>query len=273
MGPAVSMRGADDILQYQPTIMKSLSAEQEKIEKRCDTRQWYSQRLGRLLLDEERRQLDDILPYLFGYHLVQVGKFTEEDLLGASRVLHRVVMDQDYGANPLRPAFYSYPDALPIESDSIDVLVLHHTLEFEPDPHQILREADRTLIPEGHVVIMCFNPWSLWGVWRIILKRRGRAPWCGQFFSATRLKDWLALLGFDTVLARPYFFRPPVHNERVMHKLRFLDRLGQRWWPLLPAAYIIVAKKRVATLTPIKPRWRPRRSRQFAPDVAGPVPN
>jgi len=253
--------------------MKSPPSYHEGTDKRCDVRVWFTQRLGQRLLDQECRHLEEVLPYLFGYHLVQVGRFTDQDLIGASRVLHRVVMDPDYGANPLTPGFYGCADALPIESDSIDVLLLHHTLEFEPDPHQVLREADRTLIPEGHVVIMCFNPWSLWGLWRLVLKRKGRAPWCGQFLSHTRLKDWLALLGFDIVVAKPYFFRPPLHSERIMQKLQFLDRLGERWWPVLPGSYLIVAKKRVATLTPIKPRWRPRRSRQLAPDLAGPTAN
>lgn len=247
--------------------------DQAQTDKRGDARRWFSQPLGQQLLSEERRYLEEALPYLFGYHLVQVGRLAEPDLVGSSRVLHRVVMDQDYASTPVVPSFYGYPDQMPIESCSIDVLVLHHTLEFEPEPHQVLREADRVLIPEGHVVIMCFNPWSLWGLWRLALKHRGKAPWCGQFLSHTRLKDWLALLGFDLIMTKPYFFRPPLHNERVMQRLQFLDRLGARWWPLFSGAYLIIAKKRVATLTPLKPRWRPRRARLAAPDIARPAPN
>lgn len=253
--------------------MKSPPNYYEGADKRCDVRHWFAQRLGQRVLAQECEHLAEVLPYLFGYHLVQIGRFADRDILSSSRVLHRVVMDPDYGVNPLTASFYGYPDALPIESHSIDVVVLHHTLEFEPDPHQVLREADRTLIPEGHVVILCFNPRSLWGLWRLVLKRKGRAPWCGQFLSATRLKDWLALLGFDIVVIKPYFFCPPIHNERVMQKLRFLDRLGEKWWPVFPGSNLIVAKKRVATLTPIRPRWRPRRSRLLAPDLARPAHN
>ena len=253
--------------------MKSPPVYHEGVAHRCEVRDWFTQPLGERLLCEERRYLDEVLPYLFGYHLVQVGRFSACDLLYPSRVLHRVVIDPDYGTNPLVPDIYGCPDSLPVESGSVDVLLLHHTLEFEPEPHQVLREADRVLIPEGHAVILNFNPWSIWGMWRLAARRGGRAPWCGQFISLTRLKDWLALLGFDVVTCRPYFFLPPLHSEAIMQKLQFLDRLSERWWPLLPGAYLIVAKKRVATLTPIRPRWRPRRSRLLAPDLARPAHN
>lgn len=241
-----------------------MPGDQAQANRRDDARRWFSEPLGQQLLNEECRYLEEALPYLFGYHLVQVGRLAGPDLIGSSRVLHRMIMDQDDAPSPVAPSFFGYADQMPIESCSIDVVVLHHTLEFEADPHQVLREADRVLIPEGHMVVLCFNPWSLWGLWRLLLKRRGRAPWSGQFLSHTRLKDWLVLLGFDLTMSKPYFFRPPLRNERIMHRLQFLDRLGARWWPLLAGAHLIIAKKRVATLTPLKPRWRPRHDRVAA---------
>jgi len=89
--------------------------------------------------------------------------------------------------------------------------------------------------------------------------RRRRPPWSGDFRSILRLKDWLALLGFDLVYTRSFFFRPPLKRMGIMNRLDFLECVGRRWWPFLGGAYILVAKKRVVTLTPIKPRWRPRR--------------
>jgi len=180
--------------------------------------------------------------------------------LSASRIRARVMMDKELpprvGACPVRTLTH----AVPVSADSVDVVLLHHTLEFAADPHAILREVERILIPEGHVVIVAFNPWSFWGVWRLLRRRRGRPPWCGHFLGVTRIKDWMGLLGFDTVEVRPLFFRPPLRHEGMMRRMRFLDRAGERWWPLLGGVHIVVAKKRVATLTPIKPRWlRPKR--------------
>jgi SAM-dependent methyltransferase len=155
---------------------------------------------------------------------------------------------------------YTYAQALPILTDSVDVVVLAHTLEFEQDPHQVLREADRVLVPEGHVVILGFNPWSPWGLWHVLVSRWSRPPWSGQFRSLWRIKDWLALLGFDTTVSRGFFFRPPLRHDGVMHRLKVMEKLGQRFWPFAGAVYIIVAKKRVMRPTPIRPRWRPGRS-------------
>ncbi|MEW6353264.1 MAG: methyltransferase domain-containing protein [Pseudomonadota bacterium] len=235
-----------------PTLQDNLAALRRQ-------RAWYRLRLGSLLLEAECARMAEVLPDLFGYHLLQVGAPADVDLLSTSRISHRIVLDADTGAHGAHPPqLYARPDALPIASDSVDVVVLPHTLEFAPDPHQVLREAERVLIAEGSVVILGFNPWSLWGVWRLLLMRGGEPPWCGRFLSLTRIRDWLALLGFDEIQMRPYFFRPPLHHTGVMHKLNFMEHLGARLWPKLAGAYLLVAKKRVSTLTPIKPRWRQR---------------
>jgi len=223
-------------------------------------RAWYRTPLGKALQMVEKHQMDAVLPDLFGYHLLQVGNHAEVDLLSASRIPHCVIMEQgaDVTARHERTV-YGDSEALPMACDSLDVLVLPHALEFAANPHEVLREADRTLIPEGHVVLLGFNPWSLWMLWRLAVGWRGKVPWCGRFLTPARVKDWLTLLGFDIVLTRTYFFRPPIQHAGLMRRLSFLERLGQRLWPILGGGYMVLARKRVATLTPIRPRWRPRR--------------
>ncbi|MGE0371972.1 MAG: methyltransferase domain-containing protein [Gammaproteobacteria bacterium] len=238
-------------------------------------RAWHERQLGQLLLEQERRELDGILANLFGYYLLQVGAAMDAYLLESSRIRRQVILDNSWPVEPGSPApahvtrMYADPHRLPVQSDSVDVVVLPHTLEFDASAHEVLREAERVLVAEGHVVILGFNPWSLWGIWRL-LRRRRQPPWHGAFRSIYRIKDWLSLLGFDIVQARSYFFRPPLQHEVMMRRLEWLERLGHRWWPFLGGAYLIVARKRVTTLTPIKPRWRPRRS-LLQPDVAKPT--
>jgi len=229
-------------------------------------RRWYAGKLGQRLLASERAQLNAVLPDLFGYHLLQIGLSFKDDLLGSSRISHRVVMDpdvrrpgHDVGGNVPNVHLWGKPESLPLQSDALDVVVLPHTLEYEAHPHEVLREIDRVLVAEGHVVILGFNPWSLWGIWRLLRFRRRRPPWSGNFRSILRLKDWLALLGFDPVYTRSYFFRPPLKHHGIMSRLAFLECIGRRWWPFLGGAYILVARKRVVSLTLVKPRWRPRR--------------
>ncbi len=224
-------------------------------------RHWYGSPLGRRVYRTEQEILDQVLPNLFGFHLLQVGRPVDEDLLRASRIGHRFILE---GAVPRirrndrieEGLFVGEFDAQPVADDCIDVLLLPHTLEFASQPHELLREAERVLIPEGHVVILGFNPWSLFGVRRLLTGWRDTSPWCGHFYSTLRLKDWLALLGFDTVLIKHYFFRPPFHHDAIMQRLAAMERWGERFWPPLGGGYLMVAKKRVATLTPIKPRWR-----------------
>ncbi|MCF6337538.1 MAG: class I SAM-dependent methyltransferase [Gammaproteobacteria bacterium] len=227
-------------------------------------RAWFTHLPGRWLQAEERAQLRTILPTLFGYHLLQLGDVYSKDCLTSTRIPHCMVLDEWLQDTPpagecARNEIRGSLEWLPVATDSLDTVVMPHTLEFTHDPHQVLREVDRVLIPEGHVVILAFNPWSLWMIWRVVLCWRGKPPWCGRFISQSRLKDWLQLLGFDIVDARRYFFRPPLSHKGVMRRLRFLDRIGRRWVPFFGAGYVVVARKRVATLTPIKPRWRPAR--------------
>ena len=223
---------------------------------RVQLHSWYREPLGQQLLLQEREILAQLLPGLFGYHLLQLGDLPGEDILAASRISHRMVLADRKGEDG-HDYLLGRADQLPVASDSLDLVVAPHLLEYERQPHQVLREVERVLIPEGHLVLLCFNPWGLFGLRRMLQGRRDEAvPWSGHFYTPLRLKDWLSLLGFDTVLTRHYFYRPPLQHASSMARLSRMDDWGQRFWPPFGGAYVLVAKKRVATLTPIKPRWR-----------------
>ena len=245
-----------------PDILRKRALKRAEISAlRSRLRDWYQRLPGKQLGDTERAELDALIQTLFGYHALQVGRLVDEDILSASRIPHRVIMDPDKSHNDLLTAF-AYPDALPVASDAVDLVVLPHTLEFERNPHAVLREVDRVLIAEGHVVVLGFSPFSLWGLIGWCARRWGytHPPWSTPFISETRVKDWLELLGFDVLVTRSFFFRPPLRSARVMRRLQFLERWGARWWPGAGGVYVLVARKRVTMLTPLKPRWRPRRS-------------
>ena len=237
---------------------------------RRDFHEWLTRRPGSLILDAERAHLDRILPDLFGYHLVHVGRLADASLLTRSRILGQTVIELDADPGPFRhPVVHGRASALPLESDGVDVVVMPHVLEFESEPHEAVREASRVLVPEGHLVITGFNPWSLFGVWRLALHSRGSAPWCGQFISPSRLKDWLALLGFDLLEMGSHFRRPPLRSQRLLERFGFLEHDAMPLSSVVGAAYVALARKRVTTLTRVRPRWRPRR-RLAVVGLAGP---
>jgi SAM-dependent methyltransferase len=211
---------------------------------------WFAAPLGRRLLDKEKRLLHSLLAPLFGYHLLQLGSMGEVQWLDGSRIKHRCIINT--GASG-KSHLCAHAEALPIASDSVDVVILGHVLEFSEHPHTVLREVERVLIAEGHLILLAFNPFSLWGGRQLL--RGATPPWNGYFRSALRIKDWLALLGFEVLEQHGLFFTPPVKNLWLQRHLAFLENAGQRWWPHLGGVYVLVAKKRVATLTPIKPRW------------------
>lgn len=229
-----------------------------------DLSSWYRSPLGQQLAQLEKAQLDSVLPTLFGYHLVQIGQYCDAALLQASKVSHCSVMHTSRQAAVSSVAdsrLSGQPHALPFANDSVDVIVLNHVLEFSQYPHHVLREVERVLIPDGHVVIMMFNPWSLWSIQRLLLRWRKLPPWCGQFISATRSKDWLTLLGFEISQSQGYFFRPALQQVAVMERLGWFESLGQRFWPIFGGGYMLVAQKKLVTLTPIRPTWTSRRRR------------
>ena len=223
---------------------------------------WYVTSLGQRFAQSEQKILDKYLPDLFGYYLLQCGcpevkaEMTAGNWLKSSRVSSRFCMDYHINQGVSCQASLSH---LPMKSDSLDIVLLPHVLEFSAEPHQVLREVERVLIAEGHVVILGFNPWSIWNIFRVFHIWKKPTPWNANFLAASRVMDWLALLGFDVVHRQGYFYQPPIQNKNISKNMRFLDKLGQRLWPNLGAGYVLVARKRVETLTPIRPRWRSQR--------------
>jgi len=129
-----------------------------------------------------------------------------------------------------------------------------HALEFSPNPHQLLREVERVLRPEGQLLLAGFNPLSLWGVKRW-LGPRGAYPWSGQFLRLSRIRDWLSLLGFELAAGRMVCYAPPVNRQGWLDRSRFMEAAGDRWWALGGGVYLLHAIKRVHGMRLIAPRW------------------
>lgn len=188
---------------------------------------------------------------LFGYQLLQLGELGNDMAHLAPCPVKRKTLVGCLPDAPTDGLILADAQQLPVVADSVDVVVLVHTLDFSPDPHQVLREVERVLIPEGRVIVIGFNPFSLWGLWRLFRRWRGNVPWCGHFLSYPRLNDWLTLLGLDVERMDVMEFRPPTRSGN----LDAIERLGRRAWPMLAGVYMVRAVKRISRVTPVRERW------------------
>ncbi len=221
--------------------------------------QWSQSNLAKNLFNIENSRISQILPDLFGYHILQLRGLWNESLLTSSRITHQIKCDYDSGQiSGNNPEVVCHNNALPFARQSLDVVVLPHVLEFDQNPHQTLRETERILIGEGYLLVIGFNPWSLWGLWRSFLAWKG-IPWHKRYISIARLKDWLSLLDFDVINTERFFFRPPLQHQGIMDKLGFFEILGRYCWPVFGGCYLLQAQKRVTPLTPVKLQWQSRR--------------
>ena len=233
--------------------------------------EWFDTCLGQYLLEREQNHFDQAVVDVFGYNAMQIG-FPQYDFLRANRMPLRFRAALEEGA-----ALRAAPDFLPIETNSIDLVLLPHVLEFSANPHQILREVQRVLMPEGHVIVCGFNPRSLWGVrgffglmeehfpWRGNLISMPKLkdspvekhfPWHGKFIALPRLKDWLTLLDFEITKDRLCCYAPPFSQEKWLKRFNFMETAGDRWWPFSGGIYFLTAVKRVHGMRVIKPEWK-----------------
>ena len=216
---------------------------------------WFDSPLGRSLQAYESHRLREVLPRLYGTVALQLGRIGQLDMLDASTVPTRALLDLVSGPNGLS-VVHGRPEEIPFDTKSTDVVLMPHTLDFCDDPHQVLREVSRVLRPEGHVVVLGFNPVSQWGFRRLLARRPRPAPWCGRFLPLSRIKDWFLLLDFEVTHGQMLYYRPPLMSESAMERLHFMDKMGDRWWPMMAAVYMVVAKKRVLGVTPIPLAWK-----------------
>ncbi len=217
--------------------------------------EWLAGSPGRYVIAREQTYFDEAVADIFGYHALQLG-LEQVDLLRASRIPLRVQAGPQ-GAVGLRADFRD----LPIDSNSVDLMVLPHTLEFSENPHQVVREVARVLRPEGHVIISGFNPLSLWGLRRGVGARRD-FPWNGHFIHLARVKDWFALMGLEIVAGSMACYAPPCTEQKWLDRFGFMEKAGDRWWPIAGGVFFLQAIKRVRGIRLILPKWSDRAAPQ-----------
>ena len=230
---------------------------------------WYASSLGARLLASEARSIAPVLEKLFGYHLLFIGACKGIEMIESSPITHKILLGNrnDAWCVGSDVSLFSDPRALALQNESIDVVVLHHALEFTESSRTVLREAVRVLRPGGHIVLITFQPLSLWGLKRLLLAAiplrssvSRRPPWQGRFRHPSRLIDWLGVLDVQELTSFSAMHEFPLqflkNGGRLERLAETIENWGLRFKSPFGASNIIVGIKQSRPLTPNALKWR-----------------
>lgn len=226
---------------------------------------WYEGERGDYLQKSLQQALNPVLGTAFGYHLVQAGLTSAPVLFNSSTIHHCVMVSPQQHC---RVGLVSELEAIPLESESVDVLIAHHALEFATNSHQVLREMQRVLAPQGHLIIIGFDPHSPMGLAHWLKGKVGHPLWRNRHtLSRSRIVDWLHLLGCE-LQDRQHLFAVPLVSGRLQGlSLSINKQVTRNKWPL-GGIYMLHAIKQVQGL--IQPRRM--RERRVSQPLLGLVP-
>ena len=232
---------------------------------------WITSRLGQRIQIEERRLARRELRRLFGQVALQVGGSAGFPLITSSLAPFRfhVVFGGDLPKTTHCPVILAEDNYLPFPSDSIDILVLQHSLDISVHPHRVLREAERVLRPGGRLLLFGFNPNSFWGLRRLVsMPLDGLFPWTARFMRRTQIEDWCRLLNLLPEMSRHAVYSLPVAKKAIRRIFKSIEHhFANHEWPV-GAVYCLRAKKErdanmrsipstLSRLTGVRPSLKP----------------
>ncbi len=227
--------------------------------------EWYGSETGQYLFNQVEEIVGPLLATTFGYYSLQIGCAGLAGALQRScRIKHQFTLDDLAAGADVK----ANPSMLPVANDSVDLVILMHHLSNTQHPHAVLREAFRILIPEGKLVIIDFNPLSLWGLRYLFQFWLERVPFNGHYYTARRIDDWMQLLGFDQQMHSRVGYLPPLQKPSITRHLSWLEKGTKNCLPLLGALNLMVYTKNISPLTPVRHRWVTRKL--LPPKIARP---
>ncbi len=227
---------------------------------------WFQTPVGKQMLAQELELIELCRQEYKGELMMQMSGCSRMLLGRPSRKCQKVVVSShsprkfDHGLKGYS-WLVSELDQIPLEDGAVDFLVLHHVLEFSENPHAVLREAARVLAPQGQLIVICFNPYSLFGLRKSLqLTWRREVPWAHHGLSCRRLLDWLHFTSCEPMNVAGGFYGFPLQSARIVNWMAPLDRWLTRWGGWCGGFYVIHASKDV--MTPIDRKANKRRSRR-----------
>lgn len=177
--------------------------------------------------------------------VLQIGALGfENEFIDCTLYQRFTILDNWVAGTNLATKIQAKAFSLPIQTESVDMIILPHLLEFDAHRFQTIREIERVLKPEGDLIILNFNPWSLWLRSQYFWDKHLAKSWQGHFITRTRILDWLKLLNFELKTTTEFEIDS---FKTTTGSFKFNKNT------LLATAYAIKAVKRRYTLIPLIP--------------------
>ena len=231
---------------------------------------WFHHSPGSLLLELESQLIAQWFSKNSGTHCLQIGGPSDLSLIKSAHYPHKVYLSTQFASATHASRIQTDLEILPITSNSIDVVVLAHLLEFAPSPQALLEEIYRILTPAGQLLLLTFNPWSLWGITRLKRRKQG-FPWAGKFYSNGKIKHWLQQAEYHIVSNKTLCFQPFLQNAHHCKRWSFLEWVGPFCLPGFGAVSLTIAKKQEIGMTPVKAKWSHRSNVKIGRRVVEPT--
>lgn len=187
---------------------------------------------------------------IFGYYALETGVLAgQHSFLQESRVANQFSLGMVRGE---QVGVIGAPEHLPFALNNLDLVVASHVLDCTHSPHQVLREIERVLVPEGHCILIGFNPISFKGLAQLRYWRNPKVRPC-RFYTTFRVREWLNVLGFEVCETVSAGFCPVFGGDYLFKRARWLDRLGGHYRLMTGNVYVIHVQKKVSNMTPLLP--------------------
>ncbi len=215
---------------------------------------WSQTNLGKYIIDLESEQINQEINKLPGVNILQLGAIRGTSWLNLNRRCSTYVLDLPERCDNCCAIFGKF-ESLPLQPESMDIVILRHTLEATKKPQEVLHEAERILSPDGYIVISGFNPYSLFGIMRLSEKYSVSGAWEGRSISIGRIKDWFAVLGLDLTVDKQVRFNHKIVKKEYGNRFEFLGDLANFSLSFKSGVYVLMARKRTIPLTLQRANW------------------
>ncbi|MDX2346639.1 MAG: methyltransferase domain-containing protein [Legionella sp.] len=202
---------------------------------------WFKTPQGLFLGEAFSNQLSQFKHHLNQNILLQLGGCGENTWLSQNKFKHAWLSTPCL--NTPNTSLIASPKQLPLDRNSVDVVIAPLIFEIFGQDESPLDEMDRVLNPMGHVIVFGINPLSFWGL-SLASSRLTELGQAGMRpHSPWTLKRAFLNRGYQQQRFDMFYYVPPFQRKQWIKNSSFLNEMG-KIMPVFPAGfYCLVMQK------------------------------